>query len=72
MAPRPTASRRATWSIWERGMQDTASFPSFGDAWKNCVQNMTHTRSFKISVDELLPNVSSKDKLDRSPSRNLP
>ena len=39
----------AVWSIWERGIRDTASFPSFAEAWGFCVQNMTHIRIFKIS-----------------------
>lgn len=59
---------RATWSIWEHGMRDTASFPSFGDAWKTLRPEYDAYTKFQDFVDELLPNVSPKDKLDRSPS----
>ena len=58
----------ATWSIWERGMRDTASFPSFGDAWKVLRPEYDAYTDFQNFVNELIPNASSKDELDRSPS----
>jgi hypothetical protein len=50
----------ATWRIWERGMQDTASFPSFGDAWEVlCPEYDAYTDFQNFVINKLLPNVSS-------------
>lgn len=59
---------QATWSIWEHGMRDTASFPSFGDSWKTLRPEYDAYMKFQKFVDELLRNMSPKDELDRSPS----
>jgi hypothetical protein len=58
----------ATWGIWERGMRDTASFPSFGDAWEILCPEYDAYADFQSFVNGLLPNASPKGELDRSPS----
>jgi hypothetical protein len=60
---------RATWSIWERGMRDTASFPSFSDAWRVlCSEYDAYPDFQKFVSNELLPNAPSKDERDQSTS----
>jgi hypothetical protein len=58
----------AIWSIWERGMRDTASFPSFGDAWEVLYPEYDAYKDFQNFVNKLLLNASSKDE----PNRRLP
>ena len=59
----------ATWGIWERGMQDTASFPSFGDAWEAlCPEYDAYTHFQNFVINKLLPKASSKDERNQSPS----
>lgn len=57
----------ATWRIWLRGMQDTASFPSFSDAWRILSSEYNIYPGFQKFVNnELL--ASSKDDVDQSTS----
>jgi hypothetical protein len=59
----------ATWRIWERGMQDTASFPSFRDAWKVlCPEYDAYTDFQNFVKDDLLLNASSENERNRLPS----
>jgi hypothetical protein len=58
----------AAWSIWERGMRDTASFPSFGEAWEDLRPEYDAYTDFQKFVNEIASDRSSKDELDRSPS----
>jgi len=58
----------AVWSIWERGMQDTASFPSFAEAWEVLRSEYDAYTDFQNFVDKLPQNRLSKDELDQSPS----
>jgi hypothetical protein len=58
---------RAAWGIWERGMRDTASFPSFGDAWRIlCSEYDAYPDFQKFVSTELLSKTSSTDESDQS------
>jgi hypothetical protein len=60
---------QATWIIWKRGMQDTASFPSFRDAWDELRSEYYAYTDFQNFVNNnLLLNAPPKDERNRSSS----
>jgi hypothetical protein len=59
---------KATWEIWKRGMQDTASFPFFRDAWEELRSEYRAYTDFQNFVSSnLLLNAPSKDEGNQLP-----